>query len=223
MNKFITSLEQEFKQNANPHIAFEQKRYMKNKFEFLGIQTPVRKKIQKPFLVKKYLPKRENAFEIIKILWQKHEREYQYFAMDLLEKYNEQYDPKDIDFLEFLIINKSWWDTVDKISQKFFGIYFNIYPEQIKNKVNQYINSGNIWLQRTAILFQLKYKEKTDIVLLDYIINKLNNTNDFFINKAIGWILREYGKTNPDWVIDFVNRTKLSNLSKREALKIINN
>jgi 3-methyladenine DNA glycosylase AlkD len=78
-----------------------------------------------------------------------------------------------------------------------------------------------MWLQRSAILFQLNYKDKTDTDLLTYIINPLSGSKEFFINKAIGWALRNYGKTNPDWVIEFTERTTLSSLSLREALRLI--
>ena len=83
------------------------------------------------------------------------------------------------------------------------------------------MKSDNIWLQRTFLIFQLKYKEEININLLTDYILQLKDTKEFFINKAIGWILREYTRTNPEWVIDFVNKHELSNLSKREALKLI--
>jgi len=222
MPGFVSGIEKTFKKHANPDIAAEQKRYMKNLFDFLGIPNPLRKQIQKPFPDKKQLPGKETAFEIIKELWQKPEREYQYFALDLLEKYIKQFEEKDIDFLEYLVTHKSWWDTVDKLAAKFFGAYFKKFPEKIPGKTASYIDSGNIWLQRTALLFQLKYKEKTDRELLEKTINRLKDTGEFFIDKAIGWILREYSKTNPGWVADLVERVDLSKLSKKEALKIIN-
>ena len=81
--------------------------------------------------------------------------------------------------------------------------------------------SGNIWLQRTAILFQLKYKQETDTTLLASTIRQLCHTDEFFLNKAIGWALREYGKTHPDWVLDFTEKTVLHPLSRREGLRII--
>jgi 3-methyladenine DNA glycosylase AlkD len=83
------------------------------------------------------------------------------------------------------------------------------------------MNSGNMWLQRTALLFQLKYKKATDVNLLSDYILRLQGSKEFFINKAIGWILREYSKTDPDWVIQFVQNNNLANLSRREALKWI--
>ena len=99
---------------------------------------------------------------------------------------------------------------------------FTNYPELIVPFTEKWMTSGNMWLQRTAILFQLKYKSQTDTELLFKYIIALDGSKEFFINKAIGWALREYSKTNPDIVIKFVTGHKLAPLSKREALKVIN-
>ncbi|MFT6151359.1 MAG: 3-methyladenine DNA glycosylase AlkD [Flavobacteriales bacterium] len=120
-----------------------------------------------------------------------------------------------------MITNKSWWDTVDLITTNLVGNYFKLFPEQIIPITKIWMESDNIWLQRTCLIFQLKYKEEIDTDLLTDYILQLKDTKEFFINKAIGWILREYTRTNPEWVIDFVNKHELSNLSKREALKLI--
>lgn len=103
------------------------------------------------------------------------------------------------------------------------GEYFKVYKEERYHRVNQWLASENIWLQRCAVdvLFQLKYKKDLDTELLSYVITHLLGSKEFFINKAIGWALREYSKTNLKWVIDFVSKTKLSPLSKREALRLI--
>ena len=120
-----------------------------------------------------------------------------------------------------MIINKSWWDTIDFVSPKILGKYFEIYPEEIEKTIQKWLNSNNIWLQRSCLLFQLKYKNKLNKFLLKKIINSLSNSNEFFINKAIGWILREYGKTNKNWVINFIKETDLNKLSVREGLKYL--
>jgi len=122
-----------------------------------------------------------------------------------------------------MITTKSWWDTVDFIAAKLVGDYFKKYPNQIGKYIQKWINSDNMWLQRTAILFQLKYKNQLDPKLLKYIIQSQLGSNEFFINKAIGWVLREYSKTNPTWVFNFVNTNEkgLSNLSKTEALRLM--
>ncbi len=221
MNDYIQTLETEFSKNAHPEIASGQKAYMKNHFEFFGLTFPVRREIQRTFLIKKYLPPKKDANKIIEILWKKPEREYQYFAQEFAEKYVRELEPEDIALFEYMICHKSWWDTVDFIAVKLVGTYFKKYPEQIETYVEKWLASENIWLQRTALLFQLKYKTALDHKLLSQIIRKLLGTNEFFINKAIGWVLREYAKTNPNWVVDFVRQTALSKLSEREALKHI--
>lgn len=221
MKYFITVLEKEFQKNANAEIAAGQKAYMKDQFEFYGIKTPIRRKIQHPFLDKQYLPPQKNVEKIVKTLWSKPEREFQLFAQEFAEKYVKQFVEKDIELLEWMVINKSWWDTVDFIATHLIAEYFKLYPSQIKKHVNKWIASKNIWLQRSAILFQLKYKNKLDTVLLTSVIHSLLGSKEFFINKAIGWILRDYSRVNPQWVIDFTDHTKLHNLSKREALRLI--
>ena len=221
MNDFINILETEFENNSNPEIALGQKAYMKNQFEFYGIKTPTRRKIQKPFLIKEYLPPKNDLEKIAKTLWGKPEREYQYFAQELTEKYIKQFDKSDIELFEFMVIHKSWWDTVDFIAPKLVGEYFKLYPEQRKINVEKWIVSNNIWLQRTSILFQLNYKNELDTEFLAYIINSLLGSKEFFINKAIGWILRQYSRINPDWVINFTNNTQLDKLSYKEAIRLI--
>ena len=70
-------------------------------------------------------------------------------------------------------------------------------------------------------MFQKSYKKDTDTELLSKYILNCNKSKEFFIQKAIGWSLREYAKTNPSWVKEFVNNNTLAPLSKREALKHI--
>ncbi len=109
-----------------------------------------------------------------------------------------KFEKKDIELFEFMIINKSWWDTIDFISPKLTGEYFKFYPKQREKYVGKWLASKNIWLQRTSILFQLNYKDNLDTGFLTFIINSLPGSKEFFINKTIGWILRNYSRTNPD-------------------------
>lgn len=221
MKDFITTLSVEFKKNANPKIASGQKAYMRNQFEFYGIKTPERREIEKPFLVKEYLPPKKDLEKIVKTLWNKPQREYQFFAMELVQKYVKQFEKKDMALLEFIVMHKSWWDTVDFIAVKLIGEYFKLYPSLRKQYVKKWLASKNIWLQRSALLFQLKYKKNLDTELLSYAIQPLLGSKEFFINKAIGWVLREYSRTNPKWVVNFVNQTPLEPLSRKEALRLI--
>lgn len=218
---FVTQLQADFQLNADPNIAEKQEAYLKNKFKLFGLPTPLRKEIQKPFLLKENLAKKENLTKITKELWSKPQREFQYFAIDLNRKYLKKLEFQDIELFEMMITTQSWWDTVDLIATNLVGTYFKLFPEQIIPITQKWMETDNIWLQRTCLIFQLKYKEDIDTQLMSDYILLLNGTNEFFINKAIGWILREYTRTNTEWVIDFVNKHELSNLSKREALRLI--
>ncbi|MFC2131289.1 DNA alkylation repair protein [Bacteroidota bacterium] len=219
---YFESLEREFQRNANQKNAFFMKKYMKDKFEYFGIKTPKRRELLKAFLKEFGKPSNEDLKKYIKYLWNKPQREFQYAALNLLDNSKKYIYRELIDFLEYLITTKSWWDTVDGIASNHVGLLFSKFPELIKPYTEKWMNSGNIWLQRTVILFQLKYKEKTDEKLLYKYIKELSSADEFFIQKAIGWTLREYSKTNPESVEKFIGINKLAPLSVREGMKIIN-
>lgn len=218
---FIEALEIEFISNVDTNIASQQKAYLRNQFEHFGLKTPIRRELQKPFLVKEFLPAKSEAEVIIKALWNKPQREFHYFAQELAFKYTKQLAKEDIALFEFMVTHKSWWDTVDFIATKLIGNYFKKFPEQRQFYVEKWLASNNIWLQRSAVIFQLKHKEEIDTALLLLSIHALLDSNEFFINKAIGWMLREYSRTNPEWVLNVVNTTKLNPLSRKEALKLL--
>jgi len=211
-----------FRDNANPENAYYMKKYMKEKFDFLGIKTPERRTLIKLYFKDHSLPDINIIENIVRELWCMKEREFQYFAMGMVEKMLKKMVYEDIQLLEYLVVNKSWWDSVDFIAAKLIGKHLASFPELINKMNEKWMSSDNIWLNRTAILFQLKYKNDLDTKLLEQNILKCRDSKEFFIRKAIGWILREYSKTNPEWVLEFVNSTELSPLSEREALKWVN-
>ena len=204
---------------GSPEIAAGQAAYMKHRFQFFGVKSPTRREFQKPYFEKSNLPTKEDAFQIVRDLWMEPQRELHYFAQEFAYKYKRQFELNDIVFFEWMAKNNSWWDTIDFIAPKLMAEYFLKFPGERKKWVDKWLDSENFWLQRCAILFQLKYKENTDLELLSYVINRLSHSKEFFIRKAIGWILREYARTDADWVRDFVANHELSSLSKREALK----
>jgi 3-methyladenine DNA glycosylase AlkD len=124
--------------------------------------------------------------------------------------------------LDWLLINKSWWDTVDTIASHLVGSHFQRHPEQIAVYTERWTLSDNLWLKRTALLFQLGYKKLTDVERLFTYISLCKDSEELFIRKAIGWALRGLSKTDPQVVIGFVQQQTLSPLSQREALKVIN-
>jgi 3-methyladenine DNA glycosylase AlkD len=157
--------------------------------------------------------------EIVKELWTLEQREFQYFGVELMAFYKKLWNEKTIDLFEHCIVNKSWWDTVDFISNECNATYFLLFPKQIKPVTTRWNRSNNIWLQRSSLLFQKGYKENIDTKLLIGFIVNLSSSKEFFVQKAIGWVLRDYAKINPEWVKAFVNNHELPNLSKREAMK----
>ena len=160
--------------------------------------------------------------ELSKSLWELDERECQYTLVDLLNRMKKNLGPEDLPLLEYLITTKSWWDTVDGIAGWLAGELFRRHPELIVPNTGRWMKSGDIWLQRSCLLFQLNYKIDTDLDLLYGFIMELSGHKSFWIRKAIGWVLREYSKTDPDAVREFVDvHPELSGLSKREALKVI--
>lgn len=221
---YFQSIEKSFHQHANAENAMQMKKYMKDRYEFFGIKSPLRKEIFRQHFKGHggFLPTGETVL-FLKLCWAQPQREYQYVGMELLQKTAKR-DPETIvDLYVFMITHKSWWDTIDFIASNLVGIYLKKFPEQISSLTSTWMDSENIWLQRTCLLFQLKYKMETDTVLLHEFICQLSDSKEFFIRKAIGWILREYSKTDAQFVIDYVNHNQLSGLSKREALKWLKN
>ena len=216
---YLIPLEKAFIASANKTDALAMKKYMKNKFEFFGIKAPLRKEIYKNHKAQFGLLPDSNFEDIVVWCWSQPQREYQYFAMEFLSRRMKKAEIDIIRLYEYMLINKSWWDTVDFIAATLVGNYFKKYPLQINTITKEWILIDNIWLQRSCLLFQLKYKENTNTELMAEFIDHLIGSKEFFINKAIGWVLREYSKTNPSYVVDYVEGKSLSGLSLREALK----
>lgn len=208
-----------FYNNRNEENAVPMAKYMKNQFPFLGLKKPDRTALSKGFLNEKKKDK-EIDWDFIFRCYELPEREFQYLAIDYMSKVANLFQPDDMKRIEKLITTKSWWDTVDAISP-IVGHIAMKYPEIKETILTKWMESDNIWLKRVSILFQLKYKDKTDTEFLEKAILKNANTNEFFINKAIGWAIREYSKTNKEWVRSFIENNKLSKLSVREGSKYI--
>ena len=208
-----------FFDNADDAQASAMAAYMKNKFMFLGVAAPLRRELQRPWLVREALPPIAELNAVVEYLWDAEPREAQYFAMELVEKYIKQFRREDLALLEFMAANKQWWDSIDLVASKLMGEYFKRFPEEREAAVYRWLAGGDFWLQRCGILFQLRYKKQTDTHLLTEAILPVAQSSEFFLQKAIGWALREYRKTNPTWVDDFVAAHPLKPLSRREAWK----
>lgn len=220
--KYVENIVDIFLENSVPENIKPMSDYMKGKFEFFGIKTPERREVSKKFFTEFGYPAEEEFEKTIRDLWNRPQREIHYFTLDLINKLQGKLANNYLDLWEELILTNSWWDSVDGLASNVIGKHFKTYPEEKYPVTERWIDSGNIWLQRTSLLFQLKYKSETDLQLLERYVLKLKDSEEFFIRKAIGWILREYSKTDSKYVVDFVKNIDISEFSKKEALKWIN-
>ena len=188
----VEELAEELKMVAKPDDAVAMKAYMKNKFEFLGVKTPARRKLAKAFF--KQQTDSVIDWDFINEAWNNPYRELQYAALDYLEIRKKLLTPSDLPHLKKLAQTKSWWDTIDFLD-RLVGSIIARFPET-KEIILAWSCDEDFWLRRLAIDHQLLRKEETDTELLEKIlVNNLDQT-EFFINKAIGWALRDYSKTN---------------------------
>jgi len=211
---------QEFYNNRDENESRAMSAYMKNQFPFLGLKKPVRSRLQGA-LLKECKKEKSINWNFVKMCYSQPEREFQYLAIDYLITLKKYILTCDIVIIEELILERSWWDTVDMLAGTIVGELCSNDSDLIIKYILKWASGDNLWLIRSSILFQLKYKEKTDKELLKYIILRNSDSSEFFINKAIGWILREYSKTDKTWVKEFIVNNKLSPLSVREASKYL--
>ena len=194
--------------------------YMRHQFAFLGVSAPLRRVISKPFLQE---GKKAAAtdWDFVHQCWENPYREMQYVALDYLKLRQQYLSPADIPLLKQLILTKSWWDSIDCLDRIVGNIALR-YPE-LNALLLAWSGDDNQWLRRIAIDHQLLRKEQTHTELLAQILVNNLEQKAFFINKAIGWALREYSKTNPEWVRTFIaqHQSRMAKLSIREASKYL--
>ncbi|MFF2093452.1 DNA alkylation repair protein [Paenibacillus sp. NPDC058174] len=221
MSEYIEALEQWLRKHANPEQAVPMQAYMRNQFPFLGLKSPERVELVKSFWKEHGVPKGEELLTAAVELWSLPEREFHYTALNLLDKRKKTAEISDIAVLEKLIVEHSWWDTVDILAAHPIGSLLRKYPELVSDYTEKWIQSDNMWLRRTALLYQLRYKESTDAERLFRYMESCKHEEEFFIRKAIGWALREYAKSDEESVVNYVQGAGLSPLSVKEALKHI--
>ncbi|MFN4902567.1 MAG: DNA alkylation repair protein [Ignavibacteria bacterium] len=209
-----------FDEHADSKRAMPMRAYMKDIDVFYGIPSPNRKKLCKHVLAQ--FPKTilKDWQHIVRDLMNKGKREAMYAAIDIAEKAHIYWDEEAIDILLEMALYRSWWDTIDAISP-LIGTYIEKNPNKRDSLIEKWMRSGNFWLQRICLLFQKRYKTRTDKELLFSLCLRLADEKEFFIRKGMGWALREYSYVNPKEVKQFVLSSPLSPLTKKEGLKVI--
>lgn len=206
-------------QHANPEYAIKMENYMKGHFSFLGINAPIRRELITDAIIKFKPLAKEEKITVLDQLWSQSYREYHMTFLDLSVHLKKHLTLDDITWMESKITSHSWWDSVDFIAPHLIGDLLLKHADKQKVYAYKWMETHHLWLNRSAIIFQLKYKGKTNEELLSDMILAKCDSKEFFIKKASGWALREYGKTNPQWVSNFLNNHKdvLSSLTQKEG------
>lgn len=206
--------------SADPARAARARAYMKDVAPFLGLPSPLRRELSRTVLAGLPRPDESDCTAIALRCWELPEREYAYFAVDYLRRHVKCLSSDFLPVVRHLVTTVSWWDTVDALAAHVVGGLVAAYPE-LRAEMDAWIEDEDLWVARTALLHQLRHQDTTDTERLFGYCLRRSGHPDFFVRKAIGWCLREYAKTDPDAVRDFVERERgsLAPLSAREALK----
>lgn len=222
MHTLVLDIQNSLEHVKDPNRVGQMEAYMKNNFSFIGVMSGPRKEIFRIYKPQILQLNAADFWDFVYECWANPYREIQYIAVDaLLAFYKKMAQPSDAQHLTFILSNQTWWDSLDLIASYCVGIYAQKFPDEFKELALEWQEGPNFWLHRTLIIHQLKFKQKTNLELLQYYIHCFKGNKEFFVQKAIGWSLREVSKWNPDWVKTTVVAEQLIGLAKREALKYV--
>ncbi|CAL9627339.1 DNA alkylation repair protein [Streptomyces sp. Tu 3180] len=207
---------------ADPERAVVMRAYMKDVAPFLGLAAPVRRALSRTVVDGLPRPGEADCAAVALRCWALPEREYRYFAVDYLRRHVRHCSSGFLPVARHLVTTTPWWDTVDPLAAHVVGALVAADP-RLTADTDDWIGADDRWLVRTALLHQLRLRERTDARRLFAYCRRQAGHQDFFVRKAIGWCLREYARTDPDAVRAFLarERGRLAPLSVREALKNI--
>jgi 3-methyladenine DNA glycosylase AlkD len=216
----LKRLDDRFAAAPDPTRAAAMRAYMRDQFPYVGLPAPTLRALVRVAFAGLGAPREDDLREFALGCWQRPEREFQYVACDYLRSHVAVPGPGFIEVARTLITTRSWWDTVDPLATRFVGDLVRRHPA-LTATMDDWSAEPDMWLVRTAILYQLHYGPSTDTAQLFGYCTRQAEHRDFFVRKAIGWALRHYARTDPEAVRAFVaaNRSRLSPLSIREATK----
>lgn len=194
--------------------------YMRDKFKYYGIPTSKRKAVYK-FILNKEKKAGTVDWDFLEKCWNDEYREFQYVVMDYLVAMQKILKYDDVAAIERFVRSKQWWDTIDGLDRIVGNIALT--DSRINDLMLKWSEDDDFWVRRIAIDHQLCRKLDTNVELLEKILVSNFGCSEFFINKAIGWSLRDYSKSNPEWVRGFIERyrDKMNPLSLKEASKYL--
>jgi len=222
-NRIIKYITNTLNDNKNSKDAIQMQRYLKTTMPFYGVKSPILNTIVNDVNNLHLISNQEEYNSVIMDIWNLSHREEKYISIKLARKWKKYITLEALTVYEKMIREGQWWDFIDPISQGLIGILLMNNRFKMNKILDKWIKDENLWIRRSAILAHLKHKENTDYKKLFEYCLKCAHEKEFFIQKAIGWALREFSKTEPEIVYAFIqdNERVLSNLSKREGMKYI--
>lgn len=222
--ELVAQVRQGLVEAADPERAPAMQAYMKSAMPFHGVPAPVARKIFRTAIDAHPLPDRPTWLDTVAALWtEATHREERYGALALAghRRYRTYQGADLLPFYAHLVRTGAWWDLVDDVASHLVGPILLSHHAAAAPVIRSWAADQDLWLRRTAVICQLGAKDRTDVELLTAAIDANLDDRDFFLRKAIGWALRQYARTDPDWVRAFVaaRADRLSDLSRREALK----
>ena len=214
----IEDLKKNFEKRANEDNAIQMAKYLRNQFVFYGLKSPARRDAYHQILKDE---KKQIDWDLLDQAWNDKHREMQYFVCDYLLAMEKYVSYDDLFKIEHYVRTKQWWDTIDSL-MKLYG-YVGLKDQRVDQLMLDWSKDPDKWVRRVAIEHQLLRKDKMNTALLSQILENNLESDEFFINKAIGWALRDYSKTNPEWLSDFIdgNYNHLAKLSITEGSKYL--
>jgi 3-methyladenine DNA glycosylase AlkD len=224
--KLVTAVRTGLAGLGDARMAEQMRAYMKSAMPFRGVPTPARNTLTKALFAEHPLPDQATWCTAVLTLWREAAyREERYVAIGLAahRPYTRWRTPDLLPLYRELIVTGAWWDFVDELAIRHIGPLLSDYRAELTPVLRQWSAETDLWQRRTSVICQIKAKADTDLDLLADCVEATIDDQDFFLRKGIGWALREYAKTDPGWVVDFVlTHPKLSALSRREATKHLN-
>ncbi len=220
----LTELRKALRKAGNPVKATAMRAYMKSDMPYHGVPTPLLREVCREVFSDVSFGSASQWREQVLHLWRNARfREERYAALHLSgdRRVRDFQTPGAVKMYEEFVVTGAWWDYVDTIASNSLGPILRDYPAPMRRKMLTWSKCDNIWKRRSSILCQLRFKDQTDLQLLYACVAPSLPSREFFLQKAIGWALRQYARTNPNEIRRYVqlNQSRLSALSRREALK----
>lgn len=224
MRELLAAVRRGLAAAGDPARAAGQQRYMKSVMPYRGVRVPQVGELCRVVFAVHLLPDRASWQSAVRALWDEAEfREERYAAIELTghRAYAAYQDAGTMPLYDHLIASGAWWDYVDAVAIRRVGPILRSDPVAVGHRLRGWSTDPDLWHRRSAIIAQIGAKADTDLDLLTGCLAANLDDREFFVAKAIGWALRAYAKTDPDWVRRYLadNGDRMSNLSRREAAK----